>query len=105
MDILKVKGNIYCIDIGMIYILFYKINDEKIIMLDMGWKKEECDGIVEVLESNNFKVLVIINSYVYIDYIGNNEYFKNKYNLIIVMFDFEVFICSFEINFKVFYGS
>lgn len=105
MDILKVKGNTYCIDTGMTYIPFYKINDEKIIMLDTGWKKEERDGIEEVLESNNFKVLAIINSHAHIDHIGNNEYFKEKYNSIIAMSDFEALTCSSEINLKVFYGS
>ncbi|AQS10301.1 hydroxyacylglutathione hydrolase [Clostridium saccharobutylicum] len=105
MDILKIKGNTYCIDTGMIYIPFYKINDEKIIMLDTGWKREDRDGIEKVLESNNFKVSAIINSHAHIDHIGNNEYFKNKYNSIIAMSDFEALTCSSEINLKVFYGS
>ncbi|WP_243109343.1 hypothetical protein [Anaerophilus nitritogenes] len=62
MDILKVKGNTYCIDTGMIYIPFYKMNDQEIIMLDTGLEKEDRQGIEEVLEKNNFKVTAILNS-------------------------------------------
>ena len=105
MDILKVKGNTYCIDTGMTYIPFYKINDEEIIMLDTGWKKGERDGIDEVLENNNFKVRGILNSHAHIDHIGNNTYLKNKYNSIIAMSACEAVICSSEINLKVYYGS
>lgn len=105
MDILKVKGNTYCIDTGMTYITFYKINNEEIIMLDTGWKKGEREGIEEVLESNNFKVRAIINSHAHVDHIGNNAYLKNKYNSIIAMAAYESIICSSEVNLKVYYGS
>ena len=105
MDILKVKGNTYCIDTGMTYIPFYKINDEEIIMLDTGWKKGEREGIDEVLESNNFKVRAILNSHAHIDHIGNNAYLKNKYNSVIAMSAYEAIICSSEVNLKVYYGS
>lgn len=105
MDILNVKGNTYCIDTGMTYIPFYKINDEEIIMLDTGWKKGEREGIEEVLESNNFKVTAILNSHAHIDHIGNNSYFKDKYNSIIAMSAYEALICSSEINLKLYFAS
>jgi len=105
LDILKVKGNTYCIDTGMTYIPFYKINDEEIIMLDTGWKKGEREGINEVLESNNFKVRAILNSHAHIDHIGNNAYLKNKYSSIIAMSACEAAICSSEVTLKVYYGS
>ncbi len=105
MEILKVKGNTYCIDTGMSYIPFYKINDEEIIMLDTGWKNGEREGIEEVLESNNFKVRAILNSHAHVDHIGNNTYLKNKYDCIIAMAAYEANICSSEINLKLYYGS
>jgi glyoxylase-like metal-dependent hydrolase (beta-lactamase superfamily II) len=105
LDILNVKGNTYCIDTGMTYIPFYKINDEEIIMLDTGWKKGEREGIEEVLESNNFKVTAILNSHAHIDHIGNNSYFKDKYNSIIAMSAYEALICSSEINLKLYFAS
>lgn len=105
MNILKVKGNTYCIDTGMTYIPFYKINDEEIIMLDTGWKKGEREGIEKVLESNNFKVRAIFNSHAHIDHIGNNAYFQSIYNSIIAMPAYEALICSSEVNLKLYYGS
>ncbi|MEQ8199457.1 MAG: MBL fold metallo-hydrolase, partial [Clostridiaceae bacterium] len=101
MDILNVKGNTYCIDTGMTYIPFYKINNEEIIMLDTGLKRGEREGIEEGLENNNFKVRAIINSHAHIDHMGNNAYFKNKYNSIIAMPAYEAVICSSEVNLKV----
>jgi len=38
----------------MTYIPFYKINDEEIIMLDIGLKRGEREGIEEVLEKKQF---------------------------------------------------
>lgn len=101
----KVKGNTYCIDTGMSYITFYKINDEEIIMLDTGWAKRERQGIDEILESNKFKVKGIINSHSHADHIGNNTYLKEKYNGVIAMSAYEAHICSSAVNLKLYYGS
>ncbi|MBC2579742.1 MBL fold metallo-hydrolase [Clostridium sp. DJ247] len=105
MEIKKIKGNTFCIDTGITYIPFYKINDEEIIMLDSGWAKGEREGIDELLEKNNFKVVGIICSHAHIDHIGNNSYFKKKYNCIIAMSAYEAFLCSSSINLKVYYSS
>ncbi|GAA0181447.1 hypothetical protein SH2C18_39790 [Clostridium sediminicola] len=104
MEIKKVKGNTFCIDTGMTYIPFYKINDEEIIMLDSGWAEGEREGIDELLEKNNFKVVGILCSHAHIDHIGNIAYFKNKYNCIIAMAAYEAFICSSTVNLKVYYS-
>lgn len=105
MDILKVKGSTYCLDTGMTYIPFYKINNEEIIMLDTGWKRGERQGIEEALERNNYRVAAILNSHAHIDHIGNNSYFKKKYNSIIAMAAYEALICSSEENLKLYYSS
>jgi glyoxylase-like metal-dependent hydrolase (beta-lactamase superfamily II) len=105
LEILKAKGNTYCIDTGMTYIPFYKINDKEIIMLDTGWEKGEREGIEKVLERNNFKVAGIINSHSHNDHIGNCAYLKNKYNAVIAMSAYEALICSSETNLKLYYGS
>lgn len=105
MEIKKVKGNTFCIDTGMTYIPFYKINDEEIIMLDSGWAKGERKGIDELLEKNNFKVVGIVCSHAHIDHIGNNAYLKNKYKCIIAMPAYEALVCSSIVNLKVYYSS
>lgn len=105
MNVIKVKRNTYCIDTGMTYIPFYKINDNDIIMLDTGLKKGEREIIENVIESNNFKVCGIINSHAHIDHIGNNAYLKNKYGCIISMPNYEAIICTSPANLKVYYGN
>jgi len=105
MEIKKIKGDTFCIDTGMTYIPFYKINDEEVIMLDSGWAKEEREGIDELLEKNNFKVVGIICSHAHIDHIGNNAYLKKKYNCIIAMSAYEALVCSSTVNLKVYYSN
>ncbi len=105
MEIIKIKGNTFCINTGMLYIPFYKINDEEIIMLDSGWAKGEREGIDELLEKNKFKVVGIICSHAHIDHIGNNAYLKKKYNCIIAMAAYEALVCSSTVNLKVYYSS
>lgn len=105
MEIKEVMGNTFCIDTGMTYIPFYKINHEEIIMLDSGWAEGEREGIDEILEKNNFKVVAIICSHAHIDHIGNNAYLKKKYNCIIAMPAYEALICSSTLRLKLYYNS
>lgn len=105
MNIIRVIENTYCIDAGTSYIPFYKINEKEIIMLDTGLKNEQCRGIEEVLESNNLTIKAIINTHSHIDHVGNNVYFKEKYNSIIAMPSYEAFICSSDVNLKLYYGD
>jgi len=105
MEIIQAKGNTFCIDTGMTYIPFYKINDDEIIMLDSGWAEGERKGIEDVLEKNNLRIVGIINSHAHIDHIGNNDYFKKKYNCIIAMSAYESLVCSSTVNLKVYYNN
>jgi hydroxyacylglutathione hydrolase len=105
MEVVKVKGNTYCIDTGMTYIPFYKINDEEIIMFDSGWKHGEREGIEKLLKKNSFKVTAIICSHAHIDHVGNISYLKEKYNCIVAMPAYEAFVCSSTVNLKVYYST
>jgi len=89
----------------MTYIPFYKINAQEIIMLDSGWAKGQREGIDELLEKNNFKVVGILCSHAHIDHIGNNTHLKKKYKCIIAMPAYEALVCSSAINLKVYYSS
>ncbi|MBW9158761.1 MBL fold metallo-hydrolase [Clostridium tagluense] len=104
MEIKEIKGNTFCIDTGMTYIPFYKINNEEIIMLDSGWAEGEREGIDKLLEKNKFKVAAIICSHAHIDHVGNNAYLKKKYNCIIAMPAYEALICSSTVNLKLYYN-
>lgn len=105
MKILKIKGNTFCIDTGMTYIPFYKINDKEIIMLDSGWAAGEREGIDNILEENNFKVTCIICTHAHIDHVGNNAHFKEKYNCLIAMSAYGALICNSPSNLKLYYNS
>ena len=105
MEILEIKGNTYCIDTGMTYIPFYKINEKEIIMMDSGWAEGEQAGIDELLEKNQFEVVSVICSHAHIDHIGNNSHLKSRYNCTIAMPEFEALICSSTINLKVYFGN
>ncbi len=105
MEIKHIKGSTFCIDTGMTFIPFYKINNEEIIMLDSGWAEGERDGINQLLEKNNFKVVAILCSHAHIDHVGNNAYLKKKYNCVIAMPAYEALICSSTVNLKLYYNS
>lgn len=89
----------------MTYIPIYRINDEEIIMIDTGWAKGERDGIENLLAENNLRIVGVINSHAHIDHIGNNTYFKNKYNCLIAMPALEAHLCSSVVNLKVYYSN
>ncbi|MBV4418957.1 MBL fold metallo-hydrolase [Clostridium tyrobutyricum] len=105
MIVKNIKGNTFCIDTGMTYIPFYKINYNEIIMLDSGLKIGERKRINDFLEQNNLKIVAIICSHAHIDHIGNNAYFKEKYNCIIAMSECEAFFCGSILNLKIYYSS
>ena len=105
VEIKNIRGNTFCIDTGMTYIPFYKIDEEKIIMLDTGWATGEQKGITEALQKNALKVVGIINSHAHIDHSGNNSYFREKYGCQIAMPSCEAMICNSLINLKLYYST
>lgn len=105
MEIINIKGNTFCIDTGMTYIPFYKINDREIIMLDSGWYRGERKGIDELIDNNNYKVKAIICTHFHIDHVGNCGFIKEKHNCIIAMPAYEALVCDSAINLKLFYST
>lgn len=104
MKIKHIKGNTFCIDTGMTYLPFYKVNDEEIIMIDTGTKNER-KGIERLLEENGFKVVGILCSHAHVDHAGNNAYFKKKYHCVIAMPEEEARACSSLVNLKIHYNT
>lgn len=104
MKLIHVKDNTYCIDAGMSYIPFYKLNEKDIILLDTG-AIDEKEILEEVFEQNNLNVKGIICSHGHPDHVGNNQYFKQKYKCPIAMPAFEAQIYSSAMNMKVLYGN
>ena len=103
VEIINIKGHTFCIDTGMTYIPFYKVNEKEIIMLDTGWAAGEQKGIADILQKNALKIVGIINSHAHIDHSGNNSYFRQKYNCQIAMPACEAMICHSQANLKLYY--
>lgn len=104
MKLFKVKDNTYCIDVGDTYIPLYKINEKDIILLDSGHILER--KIIEsVIEENGFNLKGIISSHGHPDHVGNNQYFKKKYNCLIAAPMYEALICSSAINLKAYFND
>lgn len=104
MNIIQVKDNTYCIDVGMSYVPFYKLNEKDIILIDTG-AIEEREILESVFEENNFNIKGIICSHAHPDHIGSNQHFKEKYNCIIAMPMYEAQICSSAMNLKAYYNN
>lgn len=104
MKIKHIKGSTFCIDTGMTYIPFYKVNDEEIIMLDTGTRQER-KGIEKLLKENHFKVLAILCTHSHIDHAGNNAYLKEKHHSIIAIPEEEAWACNSLKNLKVHFNA
>lgn len=103
LNCFRILGNTFCIDTGMTYLPFYKVNDKEIIMLDSGWAKGEREGILQILEKEGLHIAGIINTHAHLDHAGNNRYFKEKYGAIIAMRDNEACFCKSPLNMKAYY--
>ena len=105
MEFFHIKGNTYCIDTGMTYIPFYKLNDQDIILLDSGWAEGEQKQLDALIDANNFAIKAIINTHAHIDHIGNNSFFQAKHGCVIAMPEVEAFICHSLVTLKLYFAS
>lgn len=105
MEIKKVTDNTFCIDTGIMYIPFYKINDKEIVLLDTGWAKGQRQELEDILDRNGLRPAAILSSHAHVDHVGNNAYFKKKYGCPIAMPAYEALICRSEENLKLYYNS
>lgn len=104
MKIIQIKNNTYCIDVGISYVPFYKLNENDIILIDSG-EQGDRKRLESVINENNFNIKGIICSHGHPDHVGNNKYFKEKYNCIIAMPMYEAQICSSPMNLKAYYNN
>ncbi|MGB4589073.1 MAG: MBL fold metallo-hydrolase [Clostridiaceae bacterium] len=105
MEIILVKGNTYVLDLGLLYLPFYKINQTDIILLDTGLKKEHREILLNFLEENKHRVTGIICTHSHIDHAGNAAFFKEKYGAKVAMSREEAMILSSTLELKIFYAN
>lgn len=105
MEIIQVKGNTYVLDLGLLYLPFYKINETELILLDTGLMKEHRTLISDFLEENNYLVAGIICTHAHIDHAGNTAFFKEKHGAKVAMSREESMILSSTLELKIFYSN
>lgn len=105
MEIIQIKGNTYVLDLGLLYLPFYKINQTDLVLLDTGLMKEHRNLISDFLEENDYLVAGIICTHSHIDHAGNAAYFKKKYGAQVAMSREEAMILSSTLELKIFYSN
>lgn len=102
MNITQVKDRTYCIDLGESNVVFYKINEKDIILIDTG-AIDERETLETALQENNLNVKGIICSHGHPDHVASNQYLKEKYKCLIAAPMFEAQMCSSAAKLKAIY--
>jgi hydroxyacylglutathione hydrolase len=102
---IHVRGNTYVLDLGILYLPFYRIDEQSIILLDTGLKKDDRERLTAYFEENSYNVAGILCSHAHIDHVGNAAYFREKYGCPVAMTREEAAIVDSDSSLKTFYAS
>lgn len=105
LESIQVRGNTYVLDLGLLYLPFYRIDEVNIILLDTGLKKEDRERLSAYFEENSYTVAGILCSHAHIDHVGNAAYFREKYGCPVAMTREEAAIVDSFSSLKTFYMS
>ena len=105
MKLFNITDKTLCIDTGMTYIPFFKLNDRDIVLLDSGWGEGEREGIDALISKESYTVRAIINSHAHIDHAGSNMHFKEKHGAMIYMSELEAALCQSPMSVKAYFGG
>lgn len=92
MENKHIKGNTYVLDLGMMFLPYYKINDEEIIFLDTGLKHRHLEKLETFLTQHHYQVKGILCTHGHVDHIGNVNYFKEKYQCQVALPEEEYYV-------------
>lgn len=87
-----IKGNTYVLDLGMMLLPYYKLDHQKIILLDAGLKERHLEKLERFLSENQYHVEGILCTHGHVDHIGNVNYFKEKYQCEVALPEEEYFV-------------
>lgn len=101
----QIMGNTYILDLGLLYLPYYMVDDQNIILLDTGLMKDDRERLSDFFDENQLHVSGILLSHAHIDHIGNAAYFKEKYQCQVAMTRSEAMIVDSVLSLKVFYSN
>lgn len=105
MKSIHVKGNTYVLDLDLLYLPYYKIDEENIILLDTGYMRNHREKLITYFEENHLNVAGILCSHAHIDHVGNAAYFREKYGCPVAMTREEAAIVESVLSLKKFYAN
>lgn len=105
MKSIHVAGNTYVLDLPILHLPYYKLNETDIILLDTGLKRDHEALLLSFLETENLRVSGILCTHAHIDHVGNAAVLKEKYGCPVAMPRIEAEIVSSQLNLKIFYGN
>lgn len=105
MKSIHVKGNTYVLDLDILLLPFYMMDDQRIILLDTGYMKGDRERLTAYFEENSLTVAGILCSHGHIDHVGNAAYFKEKYGCPVAMTREEAVIVDSVLSLKKFYAN
>lgn len=71
MELRRISGNTFCLDVGMALIGVYFLNQKDIVLIDTGTVKNE--ELFELLLNEGLNVRAVICTHLHVDHIANNE--------------------------------
>lgn len=105
MESKHIRGNTYVLDLDLLYLPYYMIDEKHIILLDTGLMKNDRERLEVFFKENDLKVSGIICSHAHIDHVGNAAYFKEKYSCPVAMSREEALIVESLLSLKIFYAG
>jgi len=100
-----IRGNTYVLDLDLLYLPYYMIDDTHIILLDTGLKNNDRERLEQFFDENALEVSGIICSHAHIDHVGNAAYFKEKFGCPVAMPREEALIVESVLSLKIFYAN
>lgn len=79
MELTKLGEKTYCIQ-NPTNIGIYKLDDEKVCLIDTGNDKESGRKILKIINEQNWKVECIINTHSNADHVGGNKFIQDRTN-------------------------
>lgn len=92
MKLTQVRGNTWVAE-AMALIPFYKLDDQRCILLDTGLADER-EELEEALLSAGLRPVGVLCSHAHVDHCASNGYFQEKYGTTIAMTPQEAGMCS-----------